>query len=316
MNRLLLLAGVLLALAPVPALAQIETLLLQSPPPVANTATPAAPAPVLQPQLATPADAQALRDQEFQRALESSVPFTPEQITDYRKAIDDVTKASAVPLAPAKPVSRSIRLSLKPGEIAPTLRVQPGVVSTLTFSDVTGQPWPVLSVVTGNPSAYVAQSAGEVGKTNIIVVSAIQPYIPSNLVVTLVGYPVPVTISLAQGNAEVDYRVDAQITARGPNAAMDMVGAASLQPTNDSNMLAFLDGTPPDAARRHSTSSSDVEAWTFGDMLYVRTAGDLLSPAYISRASNVSGVNIFVLNDAPVLLVSSDGQMASVRINR
>lgn len=311
--------GILAALAPAVATAQqtgVEGLLLPSPP---TTAQPSAPQPLLTtPQVSAPTaqDEQAKRDQDFQRALTQAVPFTPDQITQYRKALDDATKATAVPLAPRAPVSRSIRLSLKPGEASPILRVQPGVVSTLTFSDVTGAAWPVLSVVTGNPNAYVAQSAGESGKTNIIVVSAIQPYIPSNLVVTLVNYPVPVTITLQQDSAQVDYRVDAQIAARGPNASMDMVGTASLAPTNDSNMLSFLDGTPPDAAKRYQTTSADVDAWEFGDMMYVRTPGDVLSPAYVSKASNVSGVNVFVLADAPVILVSRDGRMSAVHINR
>jgi len=314
----------LLTLASAPVFAQgVESLLLPSPPAnSAQPAQPALPAPVApQPVAAQPVQApaqtaQQLRDEQFQRALEQAVPITPDQITVYRTQVEEAQRATVAPLSPGKPVSRSIRLSLKPGEVSPTLRTQPGTVSTLTFSDVTGQPWPVLSVVTGNPSAYVAQSAGEPGQTNIIVVSAIQPHVPSNLVVTLVGYPVPVTITLDQGYPEVDYRLDAQITTRGPNAQMDMVGVASLAPTDDSNMMAFLDGVPPEAARKFRTTSSDVEAWEYGDMLYIRTPGDLLSPAYIRKASNVSGVNVFVLNDAPVLLVSRDGMMTSVMINR
>lgn len=316
MKHTSILLAAIVGLMTTPTIAQtgVESLLLPSPPAVA-VQQPQAPAPVLaQPQAAP--DAQAIRDKQFQDALQTAVPFTDEQIRQYREQVEGAAAATVEPLNPGKPVSRSIRLTLKPGEQAPTLRVQPGVVSTLTFSDVTGAPWPVLSVVTGNPNAYVAQSAGEPGKTNIIVVSAIQSFVPSNMVVTLVGYPVPVTLSLAQGNAEVDYRVDAQITSRGPNAALDAVGVASLAPTNDSNMLAFLDGVPPDPAIRLQTSSMDVEAWHYGDQLYVRTPGDVLSPAYLSRASNVSGVNIFVLNDAPVLLVSRDGRMSSVRISR
>lgn len=300
-----------------PALGQssVDGLLLPNPPSVPAQA--ASPAPVAAP--AAPIQlgpTQSQRDQQFQQALEAAVPYTPEQIEQYRRQMDAASQATVTPLNPGTPVSRSIRVNLTPGEQTPVLRVQPGVVSTLTFSDLTGQPWPVLSVVTGNPSAYVAQSAGEPGKSNIIVLSAIMAHIPSNLVVTLVDYPVPVTISLAQGASEVDYRVDVQVSARGPNAQMDMVGAASLAPTNDSNMLAFLDGVPPSSARRLQTSSGDVEAWAYGDMVYVRTAGDVLSPAYISRAANVSGVNVFVLNEAPVVIVTRNGQMASVRINR
>ena len=309
-------ATAMLLLLPTASFAQsgVDGLLLPAPPAptTVQQAAPAAVAPVAVPV----GPSQAQRDQQFQQALEAAVPYSPEQIELYRRQMDAASQATVVPLNPGKPVSRSIRLNLTPGEATPVLRVEPGQVSTLTFSDITGKPWPVLSVVTGNPTAYVAQSAGEPGVSNIIVLSAVMAHIPSNLVVTLVDYPVPVTMSLAQGAAEVDFRVDVQLTARGPNAEMDMVGQSSLAPTDDSSMLAFLDGVPPSEARRMRTTSGDVEAWAYGDKVYVRTAGEVISPAYIGRAANVSGVNIFVIHEAPVVLLSRNGQMASVGIER
>lgn len=307
----------------VSAQSPVDSLLLPSPPTLGqNSAVPGVvmPAPAGQIPVA-PAqmpvqDPQVLRDQQFQQALQAAVPMSADQITQYRLEVEAANQARVTPLQNGVPVSRSIRLNLSPGEASPILRVQPGVVSTMTFSDITGQPWPVMSVVTGNPGAYVAQSAGAPGQSNIIVISAVQAYVPSNLVVTLLDHAVPVTISLLQGQPEVDYRVDLQVSSRGPNAQNDMALSVGLAPTNDSNMLAFLDGTPPEGARRLSTTSSDVEAWGYGQMVYVRTRGDLMSPAYINKASNVSGVNIFVLKEAPVVIVSAGGQMASVRINR
>ncbi len=198
----------------------------------------------------------------------------------------------------------------------PVLRVQPGIVSTLTFSDVTGQPWPVLSVVTGNPSVYVAQPAGEEGKTNIIVVSAIQRHIPSNLAITLVGHPVPITLQVEQGSPETDYRLDVRMSSRGPNAAQEIVAVSSLAPTNDSTLLKFLDGTPPTGARQLRTSSGDVEVWKYEDVQYVRTRGEIISPGYTARSNNVAGVNVFLMADAPVLLVSSGGRTTQVRVHR
>ncbi len=71
-----------------------------------------------------------------------------------------------------------------------------------------------------------------------------------------------------------------------------------------------------EGARRMKTTSPDVEAWRFEDLLYVRTRGDILSPAYTSRSSNVSGVNVFTLVDSPVVIVSAGGRAAHVRISR
>lgn len=322
----------MLVAAPAAAQSGLESLALPPPPQAQTSQYPAgvvapgmqAPvygqqqAPVYGQQLA-PAPVQAgrdPRDEAFERALRETMPLTPGQIDIYRQQMDQTQRAIVRPVAPGRPVSRSLRLTLRPGEETPILRVQPGVVSTLTFSDVTGQPWPVLSVVTGNPGAYVAQSAGEQGRSNIIVLSAIQPWVPSNMVVTLVGHPVPVSVALQQGEPETDYRVDVLIAARGPNASQDLVGISTLAPTNDSVMIAFLDGTPPNSAMRLRTTSSDVEAWRLEDRLFVRTRGDLMSPAYTATSSNISGVRVYELVETPVLIVSRDGQFSQVRILR
>ena len=106
------------------------------------------------------------------------------------------------------------------------------------------------------------------------------------------------------------------IRSRGPNARDDIVGATALEPTNDSTVQGFLDGLPPKGAISYSTTDHDVEVWKFQDLVYVRTPLTLLSPAYIGKASNVSGVNVYTLNDAVSLNLSQDGVMKLVEINR
>ena len=328
-HRRTLAALLVVAVAPGIAVAQtppgMEGLLLSSPPPAAAPqAAPAGPAsPGLPPNVGAPQAAPAVtpagksrRDAAFENAIRQVNPLTPGQIKQYRSEESSVRRALVSPVNPGRPVSRAVRVTLKPGEQPPVVRAQPGMVSTLTFSDVTGQPWPVLSVVVGNPSAYVAQSAGEEGKTNIIVLSATAEHIPSNIAVTLLGHPVPILMAVEQGSPETDFRVDVRVDSRGPNAAQDIVGVSSLAPTNDSNMIKFLDGQAPQGARRLSTSSSDVEAWRHEDILYVRTRGELLSPAYTARSNNVAGVNVFVMADSPVVLVSSGGRTQQVIIRR
>ncbi len=300
--------------------AGMEQLLIAAPPqPVAAPPTalpPGVGAPQASPSFGPKGNGQTKRDETFQNALKAIAPVSPEQVRQYRQADDRLKREMVAPVNPGRPVSRAVRVTLKPGEEPPTVRVQPGIVSTLTFSDVTGQPWPVLSVVTGNPSAYVAQTAGEEGKTNIIVLSAIAQHVSSNLAITLVGHPVPILLSVEQNRPETDYRIDVRMDAKGPNAAQEIVGVSSLAPTNDSLMIKFLDGTPPPGARALRTSSPDVEAWKFEDIQYVRTRGEMLSPAYTARSNSVAGVNVYLMADSPVLLVSNGGQTTRVKVWR
>jgi intracellular multiplication protein IcmK len=277
---------------------------------------PAGAAPV---QIGAPqAPGRSAEDEAFESAVKQLVPLTPDQITEFRKRQDAARRAQNLPIAPVRPVTRTISLSLKPGETTPVIRVTAQRVTTLTFVDITGKPWPVLSVATGDPTSLEAKSAGPQNETNIITLSPIRYQGATNVAVTLTKYPVPIVMTVTTGQEEVDYRVDVRVGARGPNAIADMIGGGGLAPTNDTTMMSFLDGVPPRGAEKVSTGSRDVEAWMYDKMMYVRTTSDtgLLSPAFISKSSGNAGVNVYQMLEAPVLIVSREGRMSTVSVRR
>ncbi len=253
-------------------------------------------------------------DAAFQKAMSGILPMSPDEIKQFEQGVRDTESAAGTPQGPITPISRSIDLSLKPGETPPTVHMALGNASTLTVSDITGQPWPIQSVTTGNPAMFTAQPAGKPGETNIIVVAPKANVAQSNLVVTLVGYPVPVMLLLESGYQDVDFRLDMRVAARGPKALYDVSSVGMLPATKDAKLLSFLDGTPPDGAKSLKTSSGAVEAWSYDGNVYVRTDYTLLSPAYTAKSSNVSGVNVYAMQDAPVLILSDNGQMKSVSV--
>ncbi len=142
--------------------------------------------PAALPQAAQPTEEE-LNKKAFDAALKTMYPLTPEQQKTVRETGDRLDRASGEPLAPVSPVSRSVRVSLRSGDAPPTIKTSPGWISTLTFADVTGQPWPVLSVTNGNPDAYDVKSSGAEGTSNIVTISSKQAYVPSNIAVTLLG---------------------------------------------------------------------------------------------------------------------------------
>jgi intracellular multiplication protein IcmK len=300
--------------APRPVIGGLEDLTL---PPSAGQA--AVPPPVAAPAATAAGGSQASRtpeDEAFENAVKNLVPLTPDQIKEFRRRQDEARRAQSLPLTPVRPITRTISLTLKPGEPTPIIRVAAQRVTTLTFVDVTGKPWPVLSVATGDPTTLEAKSAGPQNETNIITLSPIKYQGATNVAVTLTKYPVPIVMTVTTGESEVDYRVDVRVGARGPNAIADVIGAGGLAPTNDQTLIGFIDGTPPRGAEKVATSSRDVEAWIFDKMMYVRTNLELLSPAYLQKSSGNAGVNVYQLVEAPVLIVSRDGQMASVTTRR
>lgn len=298
-----------------PALSQDGSALLLPPANAANPISPAAP-----PAVTPPADAQTQqseKDRLVESAIKSLAPLTPDQILEVRRKLDQVDRATDAPLASVSPVSRSVGVSLKSGESPVSVKVYPGWLSTLTFSDVTGQPWPVQVVTNGNPDAYNVVNSGTEGDSNIVTISAKSYHVPSNLSVLLVGAKVPLLVTLVPSSGEVDYRIDARVDQRGPNAIYDTVSGATLAPTNDSTMLQFLDGVAPSGSDKlNSNAPRDLQAWVYGDLMYVRTSMDLLSPAYTGKHSNASGVKVYVLNEVPVLLVSDEGRQSFVQVTR
>lgn len=305
---LALTAAALYALAAASAVAQEANPLLLPP------ATYSAPQPGQSPASATvgmPAPAQPtdeeMQQKAFDEALRTLYPMSPEQHRTARETGDAIDKAIGQPLTAVSPVSRSVRVSLRSGDAPPTVRTAPGWISTLTFADVTGQPWPVLSVTNGNPDAYDIQNSGAEGTSNIVTISTKQAYVPSNIAVTLVGAKVPVMLTLSPAEGAVDFRVDAQIDQRGPNASREIIARDSLPATGDSIMLGFLDGVPPQGAEQLRTSDRGTQAWRYEDRLYIRTDKVLLSPAYTAKQSNVVGINVYVLNEVPVLAMTGAG---------
>lgn len=256
-------------------------------------------------------------DEAFRTLMRSIAPMDEAQLRTLRRLLDRQALVMAEPPSGVLPraATRAVQLTLRPGESLPRLRLFPGNATSITFSDVTGAPWPIQSVTVGNPQAFAATEAGERGRTNMLVVSPLsQRIVANNIVVALAGHPVPVVIGVEAGGDEVDFRVDVTVRARGPNAAPEMVRTGGLSATNDRVVQAFLDGVPPREAVSLRTSHRDVEVWRHAGRMFVRSPFEIMSPAYEARARNVSGVNVFTLGETPVLLLSEGGRMFQVHV--
>lgn len=284
---------------------------------------PAAPSAPEQPQArdaaapdAGPTDAED-GDLAYKAALMKLFPLSGPQVRQFKQQWNENQRTVQRPVEGLPACrSRAVDLSQKSNEASPKLMLFLNKSSAVTLSDVTGQPWPILKVVAGNPAAYKVDSVGPESKSNIITVTPLVPYAYGNLVVTLVGSPVPISIDVEVSDKICDDRVDIRVGKRGPNAVYDIINSQSLPPTGDETMLAFLDGTPPDSAAAVQTSDHEVESWRYKNQLYVRTRYPILSPAYISKSTNVSGITVYAMKEYPALLLSRDGHVITVYVNR
>jgi len=253
----------------------------------------------------------------FRSLLRMISPMDEAQLRVLRQLLDRQALVLAEPPSGVRPTprTRAISLTLRPGEELPRLRLFPGNATSITFSDVTGAPWPVQSFTVGNPQAFAASEAGERGRTNMLVVSPLASRIvANNLVVSLAGHPVPVVFAIEAGGEEIDFRVDVTVRARGPHAVPEPVRPPDIPPTDDRTIQAFLDGVPPSGAEPLRTSHRDVDAWRFRGRMYLRSPFEVMSPAWRARARHVSGAILHVMDETPVVLMTERGRMFQLRI--
>ncbi|MBV6632837.1 MAG: hypothetical protein KI792_07375 [Alphaproteobacteria bacterium] len=248
----------------------------------------------------------------FEQVINNLLPLKPDQIRELRRQIDITDRAAADPVRPEQPSVSSLDISLAPGGQPPQIRTAAGRVTALSFYDVTGAPYPVSSVVVGNPDLF--QVGAPIPEGNLVTITPLAPYAEGNMVITLANQPVPILVKLIAGTEVVDYRLDMRVAARGPLASAPIQFVDASPQVGGPVISGFLDGLPPEGAEPVALDQPGLSAWRFNGALYLRTQLTLLSPAWTNSAAGASGLRVYVVPDVPVILASDDGRLVSVRV--
>jgi intracellular multiplication protein IcmK len=261
------------------------------------------------------AAAEQSEEEDFNAALRGILPLNPDEIMATKGRLNASQKAAAKDIGgPAKQVSRSVTISLAPGGQAQVLQAMPNNVSAITFVDQTGQPWPVAAVVNGAPNGFDVIAPVKGGSS--VSISPLMSFGSGNMTVFLQDLAKPITIALEIGKGLVE-QVDARVTSRGPNAKAQIIESSSVPEAGSEAMMSFLDGVPVQQAAPMTVSGvspDDARAWRIGDMIYLRTAFTVLSPAWVARVGSADGMNVYALPSTPVVLVSAAGKMVSLKL--
>jgi len=247
----------------------------------------------------------------FNQLLQQNIPLSPQQVVQLRQQIDAAQRAAAItPVIPPKPVSSTIMINLAPGTTPPAVRLAQGYVSSLLFVDSTGAPWPIAAFDVGNPKAVNIQWDG---KSNILLLQAVNPYSNGDIVIRLVGLPTPITLELVSGQRVVDYRVDIHVSGIGPNTKELPTGTA-LPNSASQLLLGVLDGVAPPGSRFLTIRGADAQAWLLGERMYLRTRFTVLSPGWISTMVSSDGMHAYEMPRTSSVLISRYGEPAELRV--
>ncbi len=247
----------------------------------------------------------------FRSVTQDAFPLSPNQINELRNMLDQTQRAQAAApyKTPPAPTSTSLNIDLAPGAVPPVVRLSKGFVSSLVFIDGTGAPWPIDSFDLGDPTAF---NISWDKKGNTLMVQARQDYSYGNLAVNLKNLNTPVMLTLVPGQRVVDYRVDMRVPGQGPQATVAI--GDDLPAPADNQLLNVLNGIAPMNGRRLKTENDFAQVWMVGDVLYLRSAYVILSPAWVAKMSSADGMNAYKLPPSPLVLLMRHGQIVSVKI--
>ncbi len=247
----------------------------------------------------------------FSQLLQKTMPMTPDQIHEFKKAVDTTQRAVATPAnALPKPMSSTLLVSLAPGEQPPAIKMSQGFISSLVFVDASGAAWPIDAYDLGNSQAFNVQWDRT---TNVMMIQPLQAYTYANLAVRLKGLTPPVMLTLIPGQAVVDYRVDVTVMGQGPNSSGETT-RIGLPKDASAALLGVLDGIPPEGSQVLTVSEGAGEAWLHGDIIYFRSRYTVLSPAWLDSMQSPDGMHAYQLPVTPLLLVSKLGKPVEVKL--
>lgn len=248
----------------------------------------------------------------FDGLMEEVLPMSPDQITKMHKYYDLALQAKATPASsPPTPHFSSMPVNLEPGSQAPVIRLSAGFVSTLLFVDRTGAPWPITAYSLGDPQNFNIQWDSE---SNTMFIQSTKRYVHANMAVRLVGLNTPVMLTLVSGQKDVDFRVDLQLQARGPEAFPAVVNNKSYTSDVNADMINMLDGIPPKGSLKLNVNGDFAQAWLYNEKIYYRSKITLLSPAWMATVSSPDGTHVYEIMPTPYLLATKDGQTINIKL--
>lgn len=248
-----------------------------------------------------------IRQEAFDAAITGLFPMRPNEIKEVLRQYDTTTRAVEEPVYGMPTPKITVEtISLDPSAAPMTLKTATGHITTLSLLDATGAPWPIQDIGWAGDFEVIEPEEG--GHVIRITPMAIAAY--GNMSIRLLELKTPVTIMLTTSKDEVQYRVDARIGEMGPQSVPQIIEGGSEVTAGNDTIMSILDGTPPNGAARLSVGGVDgrTTAYKLNNLTYVRTPLTLLSPGWQQSVTSADGMNVYALNETPVLLLSDRGK--------
>ena len=258
--------------------------------------------------------------------LDMLFPLDPEEVVNIRERQLEGQQATFQPLRDVQPV-RDLEMISGQADQIPEVFVTPDYPSSIVFTDMTGEPWPINHIAQTTSLATVEQPNGSV---NSLVLHAKNPAGRKSIAVYLEGLSLPVTVTITGKDDQYHALKHIRVTERGPNATAaygsgeGRTGQREVResPKNGSgksldailNKIAYK--VTPDGFQKLKANAPGVDGWIDEEdpsVIYVMTKHTVVSPAPVSGARSVTSlqdnVRIYKLPRInPIMALNSEGR--------
>jgi intracellular multiplication protein IcmK len=232
---------------------------------------------------------------------------TPDQkIREINKDIYKKGKViSETPIIAPKISNDVIVARLDPGSISPVIRVGKNRTTTITITDMTGQPWPIINYDGLSDEDFIVKRLDNPSPDGYVL--SITPkgqFVSGNLVLVLKGLPTPISIDFVSNQKVIDGTKQIRVMGRGPNTQLTSI---ALPDSLDTTLLSILQGVAPEGFTMLKTSTAAVQAWKSKEgSMYVRTRYKIMSPAFEHVTSSPDGTYAYKMVPVSVVLYKAD----------
>ena len=242
---------------------------------------------------------------------------TPDtKIREINKDIYNKGKViSETPIAAPRIDNGVIVARLEPGSVSPVIRLAKNRTTTITLTDMTGQPWPIINYDGLSDTDFTVKRLDNPAPDGYVLsITPKAAFVSGNLVLVLKGLATPISIDFVSNQKVVDGSKQLRVQGKGPNTQLTSI---SLPDSLDTNLLSILQGVAPEGLSSLKTSTAAVQAWKARDgSMYVRTRYKVMSPAFENVTSSPDGTYAYKMQLVSVVLYkAAEGRFGEFNVD-
>jgi len=257
-----------------------------------------------------------IHNQVVKEKIKQLMPLSDDEIRRLKMKIDAGREAVQEPVrGPVKLIHETIPLEIGDTQSPKTIYISAGKVSSFTFLDIKGKPWPIKDIIVGQAKILNVSKP----EPHIAFISTLRAYGDLNIAFIMKGIDVPIYFHVKMNMEKAHESLTIAFQNIGPGTEKEQVVTETKVKMVRNAMYEFLDELPSTTKKAEDLAVSGYynTAWFLNGKMYIRiSSGEMISPAYDSYVSSAGGAKVYKLNYSPVLMFYDNGKIYNASVKR